>query len=415
MLSTSRHFAAWEDSMFDPGSVRFEGPLKPYVDSFWAELRRQGYSPLSAGNLLRVSAHFSRWLVGRRLSVEDLSEDSVAQFLAHRRREGYTGFLTRRALRPLLEHLGHLGIVIRRATVIETPIDRLVRGYGEYLASERCLSARAIRSYTDFAREFAKKRFDSDDPIWDQLTPLDVMDFVRDESRRWSTGYCKLKVTWLRSLLRFLHVRGHISRDLAGCVPAVAGWRLAWLPKGLEPDQVERLLGSADHSTAIGRRDAAIVGLVVRLGLRASDVAALELDHLDWRAGELVVCGKGRHQSRLPLLHDVGEAIAAYLRQDRPASPTRKVFLWSHAPYCALSPEGVVAVVRTALRRAGIGSGGARVLRQTVATQILRHGGSLCEVAHVLRHRHIDTTAIYAKVDLSSLQTLVRPWPGSLP
>jgi len=414
MLSTSRHFAAWEDGMFDPGSVRFEGPLKPYVDSFWAELRRQGYSPLSAGNLLRVSAHFSRWLAGCRLSVGDLSEDGVAQFLAHRRRERYTGFLTRRALRPLLEHLGRLGIVIRRATVIETPIDRLVSAYGEYLASERCLSARTIRSYTDFACEFAKKRFDSDDPIWDQLTPSDVTDFVKQESRRWSTGYCKLKVTWLRSLLRFLHLRGQISRDLADCVPAVAGWRLAWLPKGLEPDQVERLLGSADHSTVLGRRDAAIVRLLVRLGLRATDVAALELDDLDWRAGELVVCGKGRHQSRLPLPHDVGKAIAAYLRRGRPPSPTREVFLSNPAPHLPLSPSGVVAVVRGALRRAGIAAGGARMLRQTVATQILRQGGSLSEIAHVLRHRHIDTTAIYAKVDLSSLRTLVQPWPGSL-
>ena len=414
MLSTSRHSAAWEDSMFDPGSVRFEGPLRPYVDGFWAELRHEGYSPLSAGNLLRVSAHFSRWLAGRRLSVEDLSEERVVEFLAHRRREGYTQFLTRRALRPLLEYLGRLGIVIRAAPLIETSIERLVRAYDEYLASERCLNTRTIRGYTEFAREFAKKRFGRSEPTWDQLTPSDVTDFVKRESRRWSTGYCKLKVTWLRSLLRFLHVRGHISRDLAGCVPAVAGWRLAWLPKGLEPDQVERLLGSADQSTAIGRRDAAIIRLLVRLGLRASDVAALELEDLDWRAGELVLCGKGRRQSRLPLPHDVGKAIAAYLRRGRPSSPTRKVFLWSHAPYLPLSPSGVVAVARSALRRADIAAGGARVLRQTVATQILRHGGSLSEIAHVLRHRHIDTTAIYAKVDLSLLGTLVQPWPGSL-
>lgn len=400
--------------MFDPGSVRVEGPLKPYVHGFWAELQRQGYSALSAANLLRLSAHFSRWLAGRRLTIEDLSEERAVRFLVHRRRERYTQFLTRRALRPLLDHLGRLGIVTRRAPVIETSTDRLLRAYAEYLTSERCLKAETIRSYTDFAREFAKKRFGHSDPIWDQVAPSDIADFVRHESRRSSTGYCKLKVTWLRSFLRFLHLRGCISRDLSICVPTVAGWRLAWLPKGLEPDQVQRLLGSADHSTAIGRRNAAIVRLLVRLGLRASDVAALELDDLHWRVGELVVCGKGRRQSRLPLPHDVGKAIAAYLRRGRPPSPTRKVFLWSHAPYCALSPAGVIAVVRHALRRAGMSAGGARLLRQTVATQMLRHGGSLSEIAQVLRHRHIDTTAIYAKVDLSSLQALVQPWPGSV-
>jgi integrase/recombinase XerD len=414
MLSTSRRFAAREDSMFDPGSVRFEGPLRPYVDSFWAELQCQRYSPLSARNLLRVSAHFSRWLAARRLTVEELSEDRVALFMAHRRRQGYTQFLTPRALRPLLEHLGRRGLVIHPAPLIETSTDRLVSAYREYLASERCLNARTIRSYTEFARQFAEKRFGRREPTWDQLTPADVTEFVRHESRRCSTGYCKLKVTWLRSFLRFLQLRGDISRDLASCVPAVAGWRLAWLPKGLEPDQVERLVGSADPSTDIGRRDAAIIRLLVRLGLRASDVAALELDDLDWRAGEMVVCGKSRRQSRLPLPHDVGKAIAAYLRRGRPPSPTRNVFLWSHAPYLPLSRSGVVAVARDALHRAGIATGGARLLRQTVATQLLRQGGSLSEIAHVLRHRHIDTTAIYAKVDLSSLQTLVQPWPGTL-
>ena len=286
-----------------------------------------------------------------------------------------------------------------------------MREYAEYLARERCLCAATIRGYTDFAREFATVRFGTETPRWDQLTASDIADFVTQESRRWSIGCCKLKVTGLRSLLRFLHVRGDISRNLADCVPAVAGWRLAWLPRALEPDQVERLLHSADQRSTVGLRDAAIVRLLVRLGLRAGEVAALTLDDLDWRAGEIVVHGKGARESRLPLPQDVGKQLAAYLQRGRPSALTRKVFLRSRAPYQGLEPSGVIGAVRRALRRAGITGGGAHVLRHTAATQMLRKGASLSEIAHVLRHRHVDTTAIYAKVDHAALRTLAQPWP----
>jgi site-specific recombinase XerD len=397
--------------MSDSDSVRFTGPLRPHVDGFWAELRRQGYTPLSGRNLLRVAAHFSRWLDDRRLELGDLSEECVVSFLAHRRRQGYTQFLSSRALGPLLGYLRGIGVVVRSAAVVETAIDRLLREYSEYLGRERCLSTATICGYRYVAREFATVRFGIETPRWDQLTASQIADFVRLESRRWSIGCCKLKVTGLRSLLRFLHVRGDISRNLEDCVPAVAGWRLAWLPRALDPDQVERLFHSADHRSTVGLRDAAIVRLLVRLGLRAGEVAALTLDDLDWRAGQFVVHGKGAHVSRLPLPPDVGKDLAAYLQRSRPSALTRKVFLRSRAPYQGLEPGGVIHAVRRALRRAGITGGGAHVLRHTAATQMLRKGASLSEIAHVLRHRHVDTTAIYAKVDHAALRTLAQPWP----
>lgn len=397
--------------MFDPVSVRFRGPLRVHVDGFWAELQSQGYAPLSGRNLLLVAAHFSRWLDDHRLELGDLTEERVASFLAHRRRRGYTQFLSPRALGPLIGYLRGVGVVVRPATVVETAIDRLLREYADYLARERCLSAATIRSLTDSAREFARFRFDAESPGWDQLTASDIADFVRQESRRCTIGYCKLKVTGLRSLLRFLHVRGHIPRSLADCVPAVAGWRLAWLPRALESDQVERLFHSADQRSTVGLRDAAIVRLLVRLGLRAGEVAALTLDDLDWRAGVIVVHGKGARQSRLPLPQDVGKQLAAYLQRSRPSALTRKVFLRSRAPYHGLEPGGVIHVVKRALRCAGITGGGAHVLRHTAATQMLRKGASLSEIAQVLRHRHVDTTAIYAKVDHAALRTLAQPWP----
>jgi integrase/recombinase XerD len=399
--------------MFDPTSVRFRGPLTAHAHGFWAELQRQSYTRFSARNLLLLAAHFSRWLDDRELGLTDLSAERLALFLAHRRRRGYTSFLSSRGLGPLLAYLRGVGVVVRPTPVIETSTDRLLQEYAQFLARERSLYPGSISQYLQSAREFAIARFGSEEPRWNRLTAAAVTTFVMQQSRGLSVGYCKHKISELRSFLRFLHVRSHIASSLAECVPAVAGWRLASLPKALEPDQIDRLLAQLAPSFAIRRRDAAMVRLQLRLGLRAGDVAALELDDLDWRAGEMVVRGKGQRESRLPLPEDVGQAMAAYLRRHRPRALTRKVFLRSRAPYRGLSSGGVITATRSALRRAGIMAGGAHLLRHTAATQMLRKGASLSEIAHVLRHRHIDPTAIYAKVDHASLQLVVRPWPES--
>jgi site-specific recombinase XerD len=346
------------------------------------------------------------------LAGGDVTDERVAAFMAHRRRQGYTAFLSPRALEPLLRYLRGIGVApASRPMVVASTVDRLVREYGEYLARERGLVASTIRGYTDFTRRFIASHPDGARLKWQRLGPADITGFVLSAARCWSVGHCKLQVTQLRSLLRYLHVSGRLRNDLASCVPAVAGWRLAWLPKALEPDQVRRLLRACDARSAIGRRDAAIVRLLVRLGLRAGDVAALELDDLDWRVGEIVLRGKGRRESRLPLPHDVGRVLVAYLHRSRPRTSSRRVFLRSHAPHVPLTTGGLIAAVRSALLRAGI-TGGAHLLRHTAATQMLRKGASLPEIGHVLRHRHVDTTAIYAKVDDARLRTLAQPWPG---
>jgi site-specific recombinase XerD len=193
----------------------------------------------------------------------------------------------------------------------------------------------------------------------------------------------------------------------------VARWSGAGLPRGLARGQVAALLASCDRRRATGRRDYAILVLLARLGLRAAEIAALRLDDIDWRAGEIVVRGKGRTEERLPLPCDVGEAIAAYLRRDRPRRPEREVFLRASAPLRGLAPEGVSEVVRAASERAGLGSFGAHRLRHTAGTEMLRAGASLPEVAQVLRHRSVATTAIYAKVDHLALRELAMPWPGA--
>jgi integrase/recombinase XerD len=398
--------------MFDPASVRIRGPLQVHVEGFWEELLRQGYTPLSARNLLRLTAHLGRWLEAQGLALSTLTKDHFAAFLHHRRRQGYTGFRTHRGLEPLLGYLRGIGAVPTPSpTLDESPVGRFVREYAEYLAQERGLVAGNVAGYSQFARRFAQEvrpRLD-----WDRLTAAEITGFVLHRSHPSSVAGRKATVAWLRSLLRFLHLRGETAQDLSSCVPAVAGWRLAALPKALETAQIERLLTSFDRSP-IGLRDAAIIRLLLRLGLRAGEVASLTLDDVDWSSGEITVRGKGRHLSRLPLPADVGRALAAYVRHGRRRTGPRSVFLFAQAPFSPLRADGITAVAERALRRAGVIAGGAHVLRHTAATQLLRHGASLPEIAHVLRHRHIDTTAIYAKVDLASLSALVRPWPGGM-
>ena len=217
--------------------------------------------------------------------------------------------------------------------------------------------------------------------------------------------------TAVRSLLGLLHLEGLIATPLAAAVPSAAVAGLG-LPQGLDPDSAARLVAHCDRRTAAGRRDHAMITLMLRLGLRRGEVASLKLDDIDWRAGELTVCGKGNRIERMPLPTDVGAAIAAYLHDGRPpTAESRSVFVRFRAPHQPLSTSGVSSVVTHAAGRAGLGCVRARKLRHTAATEMVRAGATLPEVGQVLRHRRLSSTGIYAKVDIESLRELARPWP----
>ncbi|MGH2869174.1 MAG: site-specific integrase, partial [Solirubrobacteraceae bacterium] len=248
----------------------------------------------------------------------------------------------------------------------------------------------------------------------DRVTGAAVVAFVVASCPSQSRSSAKRTTKALRSLLRFLHAEGHIEWPLDHAVPAASGWRLVSLPKRLEPQQITRLLASCDRSTVVGRRDFAVLITLARLGLRAGEVARLSLHDIDWRAGELVVHGKHSRVDRLPLPVDVGEAIVAYLRAGRPdGALDRSLFVRVRAPHRSVSDKGVTMMVRQRGRRAGLGAISAHQLRHTLASEMLRAGGSLPEIGQVLRHQHPETTAIYAKVDRVALRQIARPWPGA--
>jgi site-specific recombinase XerD len=392
--------------------VRVGGPLAECAAGFAGFLAEAGYTPLSAANQVRVLARLSRWMEGCGLGPGELTCARVREFLAARRAAGYTCWLSERGVAPLLGFLRGLGVVPEpERPVPVAAVDVLLDRYRGYLAVERGLAGSTVRYYLDEARGFLAGREDG----LGSLTAGEVSGFVAAQCRQRSTGSAKILVTALRSLLRFLVVEGLVTPGLQGAVPAVAGWRGGGLPKALPESQVAALLAACDRGTAAGRRDFAVLVLLSRLGLRACEVAALELDDIGWRAGTVTVRGKGRRDEQLPLPPDAGEALACYLREGRPAgSSSRRVFLAVRAPGGGLSAGAVTSVVRYACDRAGIAPAGAHRLRHSAATGMLHAGAPLAEIGQVLRHRSASTTAIYAKVDHRALGQLAMPWPGSM-
>lgn len=399
--------------MADPSRVRVTGPFERYAAGFVAELVEAGYRPNAAAVQLRLFAHLSRWLEREGIDPAEVREPVIERF----REEDLARVRSLRigaGLVPLLSYLRGLGVIPAADEPALSNVELLLERYREYMLRERGVTAGTVRGYIDCVRPFVSSCGREDgELVFAGLTPQDVLGFVLADCQRRPRRSAKLMVTALRSLLRFLHVEGLIDRPLAQVVPSVAFWRLQGLPRGLDADQVRALLDGCDTDTAIGRRDLAILLLLVRLGMRRGEVARLQLEDIDWRAGELLVRGKGARVERLPLPSDVGEALVAYLRDGRPAgAETRTVFMRVRAPRRAITPPGITQVVVAAGRRAGLGDLGPHRLRHTAATELLRRGAPLVEIGQLLRHRTELTTTIYAKVDRDRLRDLALPWPG---
>jgi len=395
-----------------PERVRVTGPLARFADGFRVDLVEQGYSLWGAQEQLYLLAHVSRWMQSEGLEVEALTPDRLERYFVWRRRQGYRHSLSPLSLRRLLGYLDGLGVLPLDDTVL-SPVDRLLGEFRDYLLRERGIKASSAGLYLPTARLFLRERSEPLEDGLARVSAAEVSTFVLREARQRSRRSTETVVYALRALLRFLHVRGLIAEPLVEAVPSVAR-RREDLPRALPAGQVKLLLDGCDRATTTGRRDYAIVLLLARLGLRRCEVAALSLDDIDWRAGEIVVHGKGSRIDRLPLPCDIGEAIVDYLRDGRPRGAVdRAVFINACAPLCGITAPCVTDVVRYACMRAGIVPVGAHRLRHSVATELLRRGAGLVEIGQMLRHQDQTTTRVYAKVDRAALSPLALPWPGS--
>ena len=395
-----------------------EGPLGPHIVAYAEHLHAVGYAKKSAHRMLRIVAGFSRWLQRQHVAVEKIIPQHVRDYLQSRKNSGYH---PHRCDQPALSRLlmllaEHDAIADHHPKPPPTPSEELLEQYDAYLQKELGLAWRTRIDYAPFVRRFLMDQFGRGPTDVSKLRPADILQFVQHRAAKMNPKYAQSMISALRSFLRFIRYRGQLKLDLAACVPSVASWSLSTVPQALALIHVEQVLSGCNRKTGIGRRDYAILLLLARLGLRGGEVAHLTLDDIDWENGRILIRGKGGRADQLPLVADVGKAIAAYLKNGRsPVSSDRHLFLRARAPVIGFQDhQAVGSVVKHALMRAGIDSPrkGAHQFRHSLASAMLRQGRSLGEIGEILRHRSPNTTAIYAKVDLVSLRALALPWPG---
>jgi site-specific recombinase XerD len=398
-------------------SQPLDGPLSAHIPAFAQWARDQGYAWASRYRQVLLAACFSRWLGQQAITIRRVSAEHLTRYLRSRARRVQIHRGDTAALRQFLDFLHREG-VIRSNTVAPrplSPVEQETHAFETHLRHERMLAEATITYYVAFVREFLADRFGRGRVTFTRLCAGDVVRFVQRRASRLHVKRAKQLTTALRVFLHHVRYRGDLTQDLVAAVPSVAHWSMPSIPRAIPAESVRQLLASINRQTARGRRDYAIVLLLARLGLRASEVAFLELDDLNWEDGQVTVRGKRGARAALPIPGDVGAAIAAYLRHGRPRSACRRVFLRAHAPIRGFAgPSAIACVVRDALERAGVTAPtkGAHQFRHGLATQMLRRGASLTEIGEVLRHRSPETTTIYAKVDLDALRTLALPWPG---
>jgi site-specific recombinase XerD len=394
----------------------YAGPLGPHIDELIAQLQQQNYARHSIRCKIRVVADFSRWLARRQIGANVVDAGHVQRFLAEGRRAACQTLGAAAALRQIVDLLRrkHITRPSARSSAFSER-ERVERDFTEHLLRDQGLTSSTPVCYLRHISRFLQERFGNGPLRFDQLVGADITGFIRRHTRRYSSSRAQQVVTALRSFLRYLRLRGLIGIELTACLPKIAHWSLGRLPAFLRPDQVKRVLRLCGRGSAAGRRDYAMLLLLARLGLRIGEVAALKLDSINWQDGVLTIRGKGGQWSQMPLPQDVGEAIVDYLRRGRPLCTDRHLFVCTKAPWRGFrSASRISTIASRALARAQIvhPRAAGHIFRHALATEMLRRGSSLAEIGRLLRHRHPDTTRIYAKVDLTALRRLAMPWPG---
>jgi site-specific recombinase XerD len=394
------------------------GCLTPYLDGFISELKASGYAPLCINNYWQSIAHLGAWLHSESISLSNLNEQTLTAFADHscacqggRKHKKLSRKYVAR-VRRFVCHLIQYGIIDYCEKRYENALPVRIIEFGHWMLHHRGLSPRTIESYKRSLLPLLSM-LGEDSAQYDASSIRQAIEF---KARQYSTATTKKFATALRTYLRFLSSQGYCLAGLEAAVPIFPQWKLSALPRYLSESAIKLLIGACDINTDCGLRNHAILLLLIRLGLRAGDIVNLRFADIAWNEGVLRVQGKGRREILLPLPQDAGDALLLYLDKVRPSVPLEQVFLCLTAPYRAFPSSTVVSnIVRASLVRAGIDnppSYGANLLRHSAATSMLRSGATLETISTVLRHKSLDTTAYYAKVDLPMLQPIAQPWPG---
>ena len=391
-------------------------PHGQLVERYAARLIEEGLVRHGTWRCLNVVGGLLSWIASRRCKLADLDEHVVERYLRHRGGRQSIQPGDQAALRRWLAVLRDEGAIVPASPPSLTPHDRIFNEFDAYLRAERGLAPKSIVRHLPIIRRFLHEVCPTGADGLGKISQDSLISYIERHAQDWSPKTGKVMCWSLRAFLRYLHHKGLHPASLADCVPSMRRWRLVTLPTYLSAAQVQKTLDGCDRATVMGRRDYAILMMLAKLGLRADEVATLTLDDIDWRASEMLVRAKGRQRARMPIPPDVGAAIVAYLRNGRPKSSCRRLFVRTLAPHVGFaSGSSITWIAKTALDRAGIegcAHRGAHIFRHSLATELLRSGATLSEIGQLLRHESHDTTRIYAKVDIEALRTLSLPWPG---
>lgn len=393
------------------------GFLGPHLERFAAELACAGYSSLSISNYQQSIAHFGTWLERQRIAIADVDKEVIAAFAGHRCRcpgGRRHKVLSRRyvaRVQRFVRYLSQQGLVGPAREKAKDVHPLSVMDFSHWMHLHRGVSKPTVERYARCIVSLLPI-LGHDPALYDAEG---VRQAIEHEAARHSRATAQGFAVALRAYLRFLAVQGRCRAGLEAAVPTFPQWKLSALPRYLLADDMERVIATCDPDTRCGLRNRAILLLLARLGLRAGDIVNMRLEDIDWDEGTLRVHGKGRREVRLPLPQDAGDALLSYLAQGRPRVAIDRMFLCVPAPHRAFASSGDVSgIVQRALTRAGITnppSKGANLLRHSAATSMLRAGATLDAISSVLRHRSLDTTVHYAKVDTAMLRLIAQPWP----
>ena len=396
------------------------GELTPWVTAFANELGSLGYTALTVGGYIDCARHFGAWLASNNIEFNEIGDDAADRFAQHHCHcGGYRRAVPRSSsyvnrVHRFVVFLAGRGVISPLTEAAASPVDPRISDFQDWLTRHRGISRRTATRHGKMVMRLLPSLGSEPHAYSAAGTRMAIL----YEVQRCSVAYAKTMTTALRGYLRFLAAAGLCSPGLEHAVPRIPQWRLSSLPRYLSPDQVERLLASCDRQSGRGVRDGAILLLLARLGLRAGDILEMRLGDIDWPSGTLRVRGKGRRETRLPLPQDAGDAVLAYLDGIRPPVDSDHLFARLVAPFRPLSSSSAISnIVALALTRAGIDdppSHGANLLRHSAATHMLRGGATLQSISAVLRHRSLETTTIYAKVDLNMLSQIAQPWLGDV-
>jgi site-specific recombinase XerD len=392
------------------------GPYGALVDLYARRLLADGLAPHGTWRSLNLLSGLVSWVSSSDLKLADLDEGLVGRYLRHRSEKQTLQPGDRAALKRLLSVLREAGAIAPAAEPLLTAHEQIFEAFSVYLRKERGLAPTSTVAHLPFIRLFLHEVCPAGAGDLARINQGDVTRFIERHAQDRSPGAGKAMCWALRSFLRYLHQQGLNPLPLASCVPSIKRWRFASLPTYISAAQVRTVLDGCDRTTALGRRDYAILLMLAKLGLRASEVATITLDDIDWRSGEMLIRAKGRQRTRMPIPPDVGAAVVAYLRDGRPPSSCRRLFLRTLAPNVGFASGcAITMIAKAALDRTGIhgcAHRGAHLFRHSLATELLRSGATLSQIGQLLRHASHDTTRIYAKVDIEGLRPLSLPWPG---